>query len=137
MYAVLPFTIFLAPPLVGFLADKMGSYTRALILTLIGSGIFHTVLLFLPKVTEVEIMPSSTLFTFEGKFTNFWGEIFVIDIFFRDFGSFINLFASSPWAKSFSPLRFYVRTCSQPWNQCIQNVSWNFKLGTLKISETK
>ena len=106
MYAVLPFTIFLAPPLVGFLADKMGSYTRALILTLIGSGIFHTVLLFLPKVDEVEIMPSSTLFTFKGKFTNF-----VIDIFFRDFGSFINLFASSPWAKSFSPLRFYVRTC--------------------------
>ena len=73
MYAVLPFTIFLAPPLVGFLADKMGSYTRALILTLIGSGIFHTVLLFLPKVEVVEIMPSSTLFTFEGKF-DFLGE---------------------------------------------------------------
>ena len=109
MYAVLPFTIFLAPPLVGFLADKMGSYTRALILTLIGSGIFHTVLLFLPKVEVVEIMPSSTLFTFEGKFTYFLGEIFVIDIFFRDFGSFINLFASSPWAKLFSPLRLCVR----------------------------
>ena len=46
MYAVLPFTIFLAPPLVGFLADKMGSYTRSLILTLIGSGIFHTGILF-------------------------------------------------------------------------------------------
>ena len=81
MYAVLPFTIFLAPPLVGFLADKMGSYTRALILTLIGSGIFHTVLLFLPKVEVVEIMPSSTLFTFEGKF-DFFGKILVIDIFF-------------------------------------------------------
>ena len=24
MYAILPFTIFLAPPLVGFLADKLG-----------------------------------------------------------------------------------------------------------------
>jgi hypothetical protein len=28
MYAVLPFTIFLAPPLIGFLADKLGSYTK-------------------------------------------------------------------------------------------------------------
>ena len=28
MYAVLPFTVFLAPPLIGFLADKLGSYTK-------------------------------------------------------------------------------------------------------------
>jgi hypothetical protein len=28
MYAVLPFTIFVAPPLIGFLADKLGSYTK-------------------------------------------------------------------------------------------------------------
>jgi hypothetical protein len=28
MYAVLPFTVFLAPPFIGFLADKLGSYTK-------------------------------------------------------------------------------------------------------------
>jgi hypothetical protein len=28
MYAVLPFTVFLAPPLIGFMADKLGSYTK-------------------------------------------------------------------------------------------------------------
>ena len=136
MYAVLPFTIFLAPPLVGFLADKMGSYTRALILTLIGSGIFHTVLLFLPKVKEVEIMPSSTLFTFEGKFTNFLGGNFCDRHLFSRFWLLHQFVCFKSLGKIiFSPT--VLRTCSQPWNQCIQNVSWNFKLGTLKISETK
>ena len=71
MYAVLPFTIFLAPPLVGFMADKMGSYTRVLILTLFGSGVFHTVLLFLPSIVNVELQPSSSTFAFEGNLTHF------------------------------------------------------------------
>merc|ERR1711997_1110057 len=66
MYAILPFTIFLAPPLVGFMADKLGSYTRVLILTLLGSGIFHTVLLFLPSVYEVVIYPQTSSFEFVG-----------------------------------------------------------------------
>ena len=121
MYAVLPFTIFFAPPLVGFMADKLvrksqsfkvsffrqiamvvfilaiafsrkkstfdffvklyqhsilfsdfqGSYTRVLILTLFGSGVFHTVLLFLPSIIEVELQPSSSTFAFEGNLTHF------------------------------------------------------------------
>ena len=36
IYAVLPFTIFVTPAAVGFLADKLGNFTRVLILTLTG-----------------------------------------------------------------------------------------------------
>ena len=57
---------FSAPPLVGFMADKLGSYTRVLILTLLGSGIFHTVLLFLPSVYEVTTYPETSSFEFMG-----------------------------------------------------------------------
>ena len=75
MYAVLPFTIFLAPPLVGYMADKLGSYTRVLILTLFGSGVFHTVLLFLPSVQEIVLLPQTSHFEFEGNLTTFeWSK---------------------------------------------------------------
>ena len=50
-------TIFVAPALVGYMADKLGSYTRVMALTLLGSGIFHTALLFLPSVYEVTTYP--------------------------------------------------------------------------------
>ena len=91
MYAILPFTIFFgknnsvinsklsswkknqitfffvsAPPFVGYMADKLGSYTRVLVLTLLGSGVFHTVLLFLPSVSEVTTYPVSSSFEFIG-----------------------------------------------------------------------
>ncbi len=80
MYAALPFTIFLAPPTVGFLADKMGSYTRALIVTIIGSGIFHTVLLFLPPVSEVSASPLRMNFTMISDVVNLeWNECAVLD----------------------------------------------------------
>ena len=52
IYAILPFTIFLTPAGVGFLADKLGNFTRVLMLTVIGSAIFHTALLFIPTVTR-------------------------------------------------------------------------------------
>ena len=47
------------------MADKLGSYTRVLLLTLTGSGIFHTVLLFIPSVTEITIVPTTFTFEFE------------------------------------------------------------------------
>ena len=71
MYAVLPFTIFMAPPLVGYMADKIGSYTRVLMLSLLGSGIFHTVLLFLPSIVEVGVRPETMTFLYEGNTTQF------------------------------------------------------------------
>lgn len=71
MYAVLPFTIFMAPPLVGYMADKLGSYTRVLILTLFGSGVFHTVLLFLPTVSEVVLPPQQSAFHFQADSVDF------------------------------------------------------------------
>ena len=75
IYAVLPFTIFLGIPLVGFMADKLGSFTRVLILTLLGSGVFHTVLLFLPSITEVVLQPETSNFTFEGNSIEFhWSK---------------------------------------------------------------
>ena len=48
------------------MADKLGSYTRVLVLTLLGSGVFHTVLLFLPSVSEVTTYPVSSSFEFIG-----------------------------------------------------------------------
>jgi len=48
MYAILPFCVFIAPPIVGFFADKLGNYMRALHLSIIGCAIFHTLLLAVP-----------------------------------------------------------------------------------------
>ena len=62
IYAILPFTLFLAPPAVGFMADKLGSFTRVLFLTLLGTGIFHTVLLFIPPSLTVSQPPNETRF---------------------------------------------------------------------------
>ena len=60
IYAVLPFTIFIAPPAIGFLADKLGSFTRVLFLTLLGTGIFHSMLLFVPKNLKLGDPPKNT-----------------------------------------------------------------------------
>ena len=35
-YAILPFCVFIAPPLVGFFADKLGNYVRVLLLSIVG-----------------------------------------------------------------------------------------------------
>ena len=60
IYAVLPFTIFIAPPAIGFLADKLGSFTRVLFLTLLGTGIFHSMLLFVPTNLKLGNPPNNT-----------------------------------------------------------------------------
>ena len=46
--------VFVTPAAVGFMADKLGNFTRVLILTLIGSAAFHSVLLFIPVVTRTQ-----------------------------------------------------------------------------------
>jgi len=48
MYAILPFCVFIAPPIVGFFADKLGNYLRALYMSILGCAIFHTLLLAVP-----------------------------------------------------------------------------------------
>ena len=48
MYAILPFCVFIAPPVVGFFADKLGNYIRVLLMSIIGCAIFHTLLLAVP-----------------------------------------------------------------------------------------
>ena len=63
IYAILPFTIFVAPPAVGLLADKLGSFTRVLLVTLLGTGIFHTLLLFIPTSLSVGHPPNDTKFS--------------------------------------------------------------------------
>jgi len=52
IYAVIPFTVFVAPAAVGYLADKMGSFTRVLMFTLAGSALFHSTLLLVPPVVR-------------------------------------------------------------------------------------
>ena len=54
IYSIIPFCIFLAPPLVGFVADKLGNYTRVIMIFMILTGLFHTALLFVPPtITHV------------------------------------------------------------------------------------
>jgi len=52
MYAILPFCVFIAPPLVGFFADKLGNYIRVLLMSIIGCALFHTLLLAVPTMTH-------------------------------------------------------------------------------------
>ena len=54
IYSIIPFCIFLAPPLVGFVADKLGNYTRVIMIFMVLTGLFHTALLFVPPtITHV------------------------------------------------------------------------------------
>lgn len=61
MYAILPFCVFIAPPIVGFFADKLGDYRRALLMSIIGCAIFHTLLLAVPTNLSNVDYPHTTL----------------------------------------------------------------------------
>ena len=63
IYAILPFTIFIAPPFVGYLADKMGSFTRVLLIMFLGTGVFHSVLLFVPTSLTISRPPTEVKFS--------------------------------------------------------------------------
>ena len=63
IYAILPFTIFVAPPFVGYLADKMGSFTRVLLIMFLGTGVFHSVLLFVPTSLTITRPPTEVKFS--------------------------------------------------------------------------
>jgi len=61
MYAILPFCVFIAPPIVGFFADKLGNYVRALLMSIVGCAIFHTLLLAVPTNLSHVDYPTTTL----------------------------------------------------------------------------
>lgn len=53
IYAVLPFTSLISSPLVGFLADKLGSYTKVIMMSVTGDAILFSLLLLIPKVKYI------------------------------------------------------------------------------------
>lgn len=61
MYAILPFCVFIAPPIVGFFADKLGNYTRVLLANIILCAAFHTLLLAVPSADHHVNYPDSDL----------------------------------------------------------------------------
>ena len=68
IYAALPFTSLISGPLVGFLADHLGSYTKVLLLTLAGDAIFFSLLLTVPGIEAEDT---------GGVTARFWGENWV------------------------------------------------------------
>lgn len=61
IYAVLPFTSFLGPPLLGFMADKLGQYKAVLILATFINGLSHSLLLAVPTYSETPIYSTTLL----------------------------------------------------------------------------
>lgn len=61
MYAILPFCVFIAPPLVGFFADKLGNYVRVMLMSIIGCALFHTLLLAVPTMTRHVDYPATNM----------------------------------------------------------------------------
>jgi len=74
MYAILPFCVFIAPPIVGFFADKMGNYVKVLLLSIIGSAVFHTLLLAVPTNLHKVTYPN-TMLSMVGKDVNLTWDI--------------------------------------------------------------
>ena len=58
IYSILPFCVFLAPPLVGFLADRIGDYKKVVHGCILLTGVFHTSLLFVPRTVTVRNDPT-------------------------------------------------------------------------------
>ena len=61
IYSILPFCVFLAPPLVGFLADRIGDYKKVLYFCILLTGVFHSSLLLVPKTWRVRDTPAASV----------------------------------------------------------------------------
>ena len=70
IYAILPFVNLISSPLVGFLADRLGSYTRVLILSLLGDALFFTLLLAIPHVTVIELDQNNDFVMADGPYVH-------------------------------------------------------------------
>ena len=74
IYSILPFTVFVGPPIVGFIADKIGNYTRVNMIFIVVMGVFHTSLLFVPPTTRVSFQPDTRVQIKGSEFNLFWNE---------------------------------------------------------------
>ena len=62
----------LAPPLVGFFADKLGNYVRVLVMSIIACAIFHTLLLAVPTMNKQVDYPDTKMTMQASKVTLEW-----------------------------------------------------------------
>jgi len=53
IYLILPFANLVSNPLTGFMADKLGSFTRVIIMALVGDAVFFSLLLAVPPLNWV------------------------------------------------------------------------------------
>ena len=60
IYSILPFAVFTGPPIVGFFADKLGDYTKVNMIFIVLCGLFHSLLLLVPKTVTTTTYPSTT-----------------------------------------------------------------------------
>ena len=74
IYSILPFTVFMGPPIVGFIADKIGNYTRVNMIFIVVMGVFHTSLLFVPTTTSVSSQPETRIQIKGSEFNLVWNE---------------------------------------------------------------
>jgi len=74
IYTILPFCVFIAPPLVGFFADKLGNYTRVLMVNVVLTGVFHTLLLAVPHTVVKDQYPTMNATVVEGSVLFKWDE---------------------------------------------------------------
>ena len=74
IYSILPFCVFIGPPIVGFVADKLGNYTRVNMVFIVLMGVFHTALLFVPPTVNVISQPDTRLSIRGAEFNIYWND---------------------------------------------------------------
>ena len=74
IYSILPFCVFIGPPIVGFVADKIGDYSRVNMIFMVIMGVFHTALLFVPPTVNVISQPETEVIIRGSKFNIAWSE---------------------------------------------------------------
>ena len=72
IYSILPFCVFIGPPIVGFVADKIGDYSRVNMIFMVMMGVFHTALLFVPPMVNVITQPESRVNIRGSEFNIAW-----------------------------------------------------------------
>ena len=72
IYTILPFCVFIAPPIVGFFADKLGNYTSVLMVNFVMVGVFHTLLLFVRHTVVRANYPSMNATILDGSVKLNW-----------------------------------------------------------------
>ena len=79
IYSILPFCVFIGPPIVGFVADKIGDYSRVNMIFMVIMGVFHTALLFVPPTVNVISQPETRAIIWGSEFNIAWSECRKID----------------------------------------------------------